>query len=45
MHRGIKTKLMTNFETSETITIYDHRIEKVDNYKYLDQTLKIEETK
>ena len=41
MHKG-KTKFMTNFTTQETITIDNHQIEKVDKYKYLGQTLKME---
>ena len=43
MHKG-KTKFMTNFETSEEITIENHQIEKVESYKYLGQTLKMEDT-
>jgi hypothetical protein len=43
MHKG-KTKFMTNFKTEETITIEKQQIEKVDAYKYLGQTLKMENT-
>jgi hypothetical protein len=43
MHKG-KTKFMTNFTTQETITIENHQIEKVDKYKYLGQTLKMDNT-
>ena len=38
MHKG-KTKYMTNYDTLETISIENHQIEKVDKYKYLGQTL------
>ena len=38
MHKG-KTKYMTNYETLETISVENHQIEKVDKYKYLGQTL------
>ena len=43
LHRG-KTKFMTNFETTEEIEIEGHPIEKVESYKYLGQTLKMEDT-
>jgi len=42
MHKG-KTKYMTNFKTEETINIEDHEIERVEEYKYLGQTLKMED--
>ena len=38
MHKG-KTKYMANYETQETISIENHQIEKVDKYKYLGQTV------
>ncbi|XP_072016915.1 uncharacterized protein [Amphiura filiformis] len=41
MHKG-KTQFMTNFETKETITIANHQIKKVHNYKYLGQTLRMD---
>ena len=41
MHMG--NKIMTNFETAEEIRIYHHPLEKVNSYKYLGQTLKMED--
>jgi len=40
MHKG-KTKYMTNYETIDTIKIEHSVVEKVDEYKYLGQTLKM----
>ena len=42
IHRG-KTKFMTNYETSEKIEIDNIEIEKVDQYKYLGQTIATED--
>ena len=42
MHKG-KTKYMTNFKTNETIKVEDEEIEKVEEYKYLGQTLKLKD--
>ena len=41
MHKG-KTKYMVNYDTEEAISIENHQIEKVDKYKYLGQTLTID---
>ena len=35
-----KTKYMTNLKTDETIKVEDQEIEKVEEYKYLGQTLR-----
>ena len=40
MHKG-KTKYMTNYTTDDIIQIEDQEIEKVEEYKYLGQTLKM----
>ena len=42
MHKG-KTKFMTNYDTNSTITVEGHSIEKVEEYKYLGQTLKMKD--
>ena len=42
IHKG-KTKYMTNFETNETLKIEDESIDKVDSYKYLGETVKMED--
>ena len=42
IHKG-KTKFMTNFQTSDTIKIENEEIEKVNQYKYLGQTVKLED--
>ena len=42
IHRG-KTKFMTNYETSQSIKIEGIDIEKVDQYKYLGQTIAMED--
>ena len=42
IHKG-KTKYMTNFQTSNIIKIENDEIEKVDQYKYLGQTVKLDE--
>ena len=42
MHKG-KTKYMTNVATDEKIFIEDQEIEKVEEYKYLGQTLKLKD--
>ena len=42
IHRG-KTKFMTNFETTDKIKIEGIEIEKVDQYKYLGQTIVMED--
>ena len=42
IHRG-KTKVMTNYETREKIEIESIEIEKVDQYKYLGQTIATED--
>ena len=42
MHKG-KTKYMTNYQTDETIVIENEIIEKVDQYKHLGQTVKLED--
>ncbi len=34
---------MTNFQTSDTVKIENEEIEKVDQYKYLSQTVKLDE--
>ena len=34
---------MTNFQTSDTIKIENEEIEKVNQYKYLGQTVKLED--
>ena len=41
IHKG-KTKYMTNFKSDETIVIENDIIEKVDRYKYLGQTVMME---
>ena len=41
IHRG-KTKFMTNMKTTNTIQIEGTEIEKVDDYKYLGQTIAME---
>ena len=43
IHKG-KTKYMTNFSELHTIRIENDDIEKVEEYKYLGQTLKMENT-
>ena len=42
MHKG-KTKYMANFDTDESIKVEDHEIEKVEEYKYLGQTIKLKD--
>ena len=42
MHKG-KTKYMANFSTDEKITIEDQEIERVEEYKYLGQTLRLKD--
>ena len=42
-HKG-KTQFMTNYETSEKIEIDNIEIEKVDQYKYLGQTIATEDS-
>ena len=42
MHKG-KTKYMTNVATDEKIFIEDQEIERVEEYKYLGQTLKLKD--
>ncbi|XP_072020413.1 uncharacterized protein [Amphiura filiformis] len=42
IHKG-KTKFMTNFETNEPIVVETDEIEKVESYKYLGQTVKLED--
>ena len=42
IHKG-KTKFMTNYPTEESIEIENDQIEKVDSYKYLGQTVKLED--
>ena len=42
IHRG-KTKFMTNYKTNEIIEIDNIEIEKVEEYKYLGQTIAIED--
>ena len=42
IHKG-KTKFMTNFQTNESIVVENDEIEKVDSYKYLGQTVKMED--
>ena len=42
IHKG-KTKFMTNFQTDESIEIENEKIEKVDSYKYLGQTVKMQD--
>ena len=44
IHRG-KTKFMTNFATTQKIEIEGIEIEKVEQYKYLGQTIAFEEYK
>ena len=34
---------MTNFQTNESIVVENDEIEKVDSYKYLGQTVKMED--
>ena len=41
IHKG-KTKYMTNYQTKDRIVIENEEIEKVDQYKYLGQTVKLE---
>ena len=41
IHKG-KTKYMTNYDTNETLKIEEDVIEKVDSYKYLGKTVKME---
>ena len=41
IHRG-KTKFITNFSTDEKIFIEGIEIEKVESYKYLGQTISVE---
>ena len=43
MHKD-KTKYMTNFDTQEDIEIEGRKLEKVEEYKYLGQTLKMVDT-
>ena len=43
MHKD-KTKYMTNFDTNIDIVIANHKLEKVENYKYLGQTLRMKDT-
>ena len=43
MHKD-KTKYMTNFDTNIDIVIENHKLEKVENYKYLGQTLRMKDT-
>ena len=43
MHKD-KTKYMTNFDTEENIEIEGRNLERVSSYKYLGQTLKMEDT-
>ena len=38
-----KTKYMTNYASNKTITVEEKNIEKVNEYKYLGQTIKMEE--
>ena len=42
IHKG-KTKYMTNFQSDEIITVENDTIEKVDRYKYLGQTVMLNE--
>ena len=42
IHRG-KTKFMTNFATTQKIEIEGIEIEKVEQYKYLGQTIALED--
>ena len=42
IHKG-KAKFMTNLRTNESIVVENDGIEKVDNYKYLGQTGKMED--
>lgn len=42
MHKG-KTKFMTNYETDSIITVEGHNIEKVEEYKYLGQNIKMKD--
>ena len=42
IHKGT-TKFMTNFQTNESIVVENDAIEKVDSYKYLCQTVKMED--
>ena len=42
IHKG-KTKYMTNFQSTETMEIDNETIEKVDRYKYLGQTVMLDE--
>ena len=42
IHKG-KTKFMTNFQTNESIVVENDEIERVDSYKYLGQTVKMED--
>ena len=43
MHKD-KTKYMTNFDTQEEIEIEGRKLGRVKEYKYLGQTLKMEDT-
>ena len=42
IHKG-KTKYMTNFPSDETIAIENEKIEKVDWYQYLGQSVMMDE--
>ena len=42
IHKG-KTEFMTNVQTNESIVVEKDAIEKVDSYKYLGQTVKMED--
>ena len=44
IHKG-KTKFMTNIDTADNIQIKRTEIEKMTNYKYLGQTIAVENNK